>query len=514
MSRQLPDRVLRLAGPTPLVRRLSSQSVLSAFGDGVFLTGSAVFFTQVVGLTAARVGLGLTIAGVVTFVFAVPLGKLSDRLGAKRVWAACSLVEALLYLVWLAVGGMAGFIAVMVAVELVSTASRAARNAYRFDVFPREQRVTSNAYFRAARNVGYTLGALVAGVALATGSNEVIRLVPVVTAALLLANAGLVARLPRTTQHAEEELALEAAVHGAGRRSALRNRGFVAMSVCGGVLSTHQVLLNVVIPLWLVEETDAPHVLLAWLFATNTVMAVLLQVAAARGVVSVADSLRATRRGALFFVLSCGIVAYTHDTIGWVTIVLVWVGHITVTGAELYDSAGEWGLQAELSDPSRRGEYQGVTQLGFTLGSVWAPAVYTYLAMEWGTPGWAVIAAIVAVAAVAITPAAPGAERHLQRLVEPAPATRRRVGTARTGTAPACLERRLPDPASRTRGSTRSSATRGTARRSRPASPTRPRAPHASPSAARAASPARTTTGPSTTCARRPVRSASRAARR
>ena len=45
MSRYLPERVVRLAGPTPLVRRLSSQSVLSAFGDGVFLTGSAIFFT-------------------------------------------------------------------------------------------------------------------------------------------------------------------------------------------------------------------------------------------------------------------------------------------------------------------------------------------------------------------------------------------------------------------------------------------------------------------------------------
>src|SRR3954462_9949938 len=153
MSRYLPDRLLRLAGPNSLVRRLSAQSVLSAFGDGVFLTGSAVFFTQVVGLSAAQVGLGLTITGVVTFAFAVPLGKLSDRLGAKRVWAASSLLEALLYLAWLAVGGMAGFVAVMVAARVANTGSRSARNAYRFDVFPREQRVTSNAYFRAARNV-------------------------------------------------------------------------------------------------------------------------------------------------------------------------------------------------------------------------------------------------------------------------------------------------------------------------------------------------------------------------
>ena len=415
MSRYLPERVARIAGPTPLVRRLSSQSVLSAFGDGVFLTGSAVFFTQVVGLSAAQVGLGLTLAGVVTFGLAVPLGKLSDRFGAKLVWASCSLMEALLYLVWLAVGGMATFIAMMVVLELVSTTSRSARNAYRFDVFPREERVSSSAYFRAARNVGYTLGALLAGVALATNDLDVIRAVPVITAGLLLLNALLVSRLPQKGAHVETEAPLDALVHAEGRESALRNRGYLLMSVCGGVLATHQVLLNVVIPLWLVEETDAPRVLLAWLFGTNTVMAVGLQVAAARGVVSVADSLRAQRRGAFFFVLSCGIVAITHDTVGWVTIALVWIGHVTVTGAELFSSAGEWGLQAELSDPARRGEYQGVSQLGFTVGSVWAPAAYTYLAMEWGAEGWAVIATVVVAAAIAIHPASRAAERHLER---------------------------------------------------------------------------------------------------
>src|SRR5215203_1834406 len=124
MSRYVPARLLRLAGPTSLVRRLSAQSVLSAFGDGVFLTGSAVFFTQIVGLSAAQVGLGLSLSGLATFVLAVPLGKLSDRYGAKRVWAISSFVEALLYVVWLAVGDMTSFVAMMIGLGLVQTASR------------------------------------------------------------------------------------------------------------------------------------------------------------------------------------------------------------------------------------------------------------------------------------------------------------------------------------------------------------------------------------------------------
>ena len=325
MSRYLPPRLLRLAGPTSLIRRLSVQSVLSAFGDGVFLTGSAVFFTQIVG-PLRRPGRARPddrrrrdVRGRRTSGQAQRPVRREAGLGAR------SLVEALLYFGWLVVGGMVPFVALMIVLQVVSTASRSARNAYRFDVFPREERVSSNAYFRAARNVGYTLGALLAGVALATNSDDVIRAVPLVTAALLLLNATLVSRLPRSGARTWTPSRPSRRRSGGGR--ALRNRGYLLMSIFGGVLGTHQVLLNVVIPLWLVAETDAPRVLLAWLFGTNTVMAVLLQVAAARGVVTVADSLRAQRRGAVFFVLSCGIVLVTHDTVGWVTI--RWCGSAT-----------------------------------------------------------------------------------------------------------------------------------------------------------------------------------------
>ena len=44
-------------------------------------------------------------------------------------------------------------------------------------------------------------------------------------------------------------------------------------------------------------------------------------------------------------------------------------------------------------DPRRRGDYQGVSELGGTLGRFWAPAVYGFLAMEWGAFGWLTIAA-------------------------------------------------------------------------------------------------------------------------
>ena len=411
-------RLLRgLVPEDHLTRRLAVQSVISAFGDGAFLTGSAFYFTQLVGLSAQHVGIGLSVAAAVQFLASVPTGRWVDRTGAKRAWVAMAAAQAALYFLWPAIGGFATFLLMMAAMSVVESTMRSGRNAYQIAIFPREQRVASQAYMRAARNVGYTLGALLAGMALAFDSDTAMELVPVLTGALLVGNTVWVWRLPGLPGRTPTaEPVVEQALEQAGSRgSALRNRGFLLMSIANGVLGTHGVLLNTVIPLWLVEETDAPRVLLAWLFGTNTVMAVLLQVAAARGVSTVAQSLRAQYRGAACFVLSCAIVLVTHDTTGWLTIVLVWVGHVTVTGSELFQSAGMWGLVAELSDPERLGDYQGVSSLGWTLGEVWAPALYTFLAMTLGAPGWIIIALIVVAAAVAIGPAARAADLYLAR---------------------------------------------------------------------------------------------------
>ncbi|MFE6645856.1 MFS transporter [Nocardioides sp. NPDC057772] len=413
---RLRDKVL---SDDPLIRAMSYQSVLSAFAEGTFLTGSAVFFTQIVGLSAAQVGLGLTIAGVATFLFAVPLGRLADRLGTRFSWIAGAVLQALLFGAWVLVGDFAAYVAVEVLLALAASWQRSGRDAYRISVFPAATRVRGFAYMRAARNVGYTLGALASGLALAADSDTLIKAVPLMTAVVLLVNAYWISRLPRLATAASPG---DVKKDVRDRLGALRNRAFLATTFFDGVLGTHQVLLNVVIPLWLVQETDAPRVLLAWLFGTNTIMAVGLQVIAARGVTDVATSLRAERRGALCFLASCAIIAVTHDTVGLLTIALVWIGHVTVTGAELFQSAGEWGLIADLSDPERRGDYQGAAQVGYTLGTVWAPAAYTFLAMELGHLGWAIIAGIIVIATIALHPAARAAECYLARQPQPVPA--------------------------------------------------------------------------------------------
>lgn len=407
----------RILPPTKLERDLAYQCVLSAFATGAFLTGTAFYFTKIVGLTGSQVGLGLSISAVVTLLLQVPLGRVTDKVGAKPLWVAASAVEAALYFAWPLIGGMVTFVLMLSVLAVFESAGRSARNVYRIEVFPREVRVRAQAYMRAARNVGYTLGAGASGIALGLGTDAV-RLIPFVTGALLVLNALMIATvLPTITRRVPTHTAEDVLDVGP---AAWRNLGFVALAFCNGVLSSNQVLLNVVVPLWLVERTDAPPALLAWLFGTNTVLAVLLQVRASRVADSVDGALRAVRWSGWAFLVSCGLMAVTHETVGWLSIVLIWAGHVTITGAELWQSASDWAFTSELSDHRRLGDYQGLWGLGYQTEPIIFPALYTFLALTWGWPGWIVIAAIGVGAAALAHPAARAAQRHLVRIGAPA----------------------------------------------------------------------------------------------
>ena len=400
----------RFRPPSPLAGRLATQSLLFALGEGTFMTGSAVFFTQIVGLTAAQVGLGLTLAGVAAFAAAWPMGKAVDRFGAKRCWAVSAAGQASLFAVWPFIDSFGKYVAMAMVMEVVGSLGGAAHGAYTIDVLPPDERVSSRAYMYSALNLGFTLGSMMGGLALAFDSNDVLHALPWFTTVAFLVNAVAIMRLPSAAHDQRTPDERKVKLPGPGP---LRNPGWMASTFFVGVLWTNQVLLNVVIPLWLVEKTDAPRVLLAFLFGTNTVMCIFLPMAAARGVKDVTTALRAIRVSSVFFVASCLITLYTHDTVGWVTIALVWLGHVTVTGAELKLSAASWAFEAELMDPRRRGEYQGAAELSGTLGKVWAPALYTFLAISWGEMGWLVIAGIVVLATAGLHRSARVAQRFL-----------------------------------------------------------------------------------------------------
>ncbi len=400
--------------PSPLAGRLATQSLLFAVGKGTFLTGSAVFFTQVVGLTGPQIGLGMTIAGIAAFLAAYPMGKIVDRVGPKRCWTISSVGQAATFAVWPFIDGFWGYLAMAVVMEVIGSLGNTAHGAYTIDVLPARERVSSRAYMYSALNVGFTLGALVSAIALAFESVTLLSAVPWFTALIFVVNAVNVTRLPDASHDKKTAEERRVKVPGPG---AMRNVGWLATTFFTGTLWTNQVILHLVIPLWLIEKTDAPWVVVAFLFGTNTVMCIFLPLAAARGIKDNSTALRAIRLSTVFFIVSCVITLSTHHSIGLWTVLLFFLGHVTLTGAELYLSAASWTFEAELMDPRRRGEYQGTAELTGTLGRVWAPALYTFLALSWGSEGWLVIAGIFTLGAIGMHPSVKVARRFLERNV-------------------------------------------------------------------------------------------------
>ncbi len=407
----------RLVPPTPLSRRLAVQSMLFSTGDGAFVTGSAVFLTQVVGMSAGKVGIAITIAGIAEFLFAYPAGRVVDRFGPKRVWVISTVFRVACFCVLPFVGSFWEYVALAITFAVFESAGHSSHHAYVLDVLPPKERVETQAYMYSALNVGFTLGAIIGGIALAFDNLTVIRWTPLFTAALLLANAFWISRLP-AAPHDLRVASGEQRVKPTGP-GPMRNWGWILVSFFLGTLWTNQVLLHVVIPLWLVEATDAPHVLLAWLFGTNTVLCIFLPAYTSKGVRTLDDALRYTWISSGFFVVSCVITMATHSTVGLVTVLLVWLGHVTVTGAELAVSGASWSFQAELMDPKRRGEYQGVNDVFGALGSRWAPALYTFLALSWGAEGWLVIGGIIVLATICMGPSVRLAQGFAQRNFPP-----------------------------------------------------------------------------------------------
>src|SRR5262245_57576531 len=132
---------MSLLPPPGVARSLCVQSLVYAVGNGVFTTGSAVFFLHVAGLSPVQVGIGFSVAGALSLLFSVPLGGLADRFGGRRVWLAGVLAEACILFWYPWAHGFAAFLALLPLAGLADGLAGSGRAVYQAEVLPREDRV-------------------------------------------------------------------------------------------------------------------------------------------------------------------------------------------------------------------------------------------------------------------------------------------------------------------------------------------------------------------------------------
>lgn len=394
-----------------MLRRLSLLTLFNAFGRGLFFSLSVLYFTRIVGLSATSVGLGLSVAGLCGLVAGIPAGRASDRFGSRPtltvLWLACAAVMASYTLIT----SYAGFLVAVICYAVVHQSGNGVRNAFYADVLPPQVRVEGRAHLRTVTNVAMGVGGSLGMLALQADSRGAYTVVIVVNAAGFALAALLVRRLPVRTTAAE--LAAESAESGdpASRWRAVRDLPFLTVTVLNGVLALQYSLLEVGLPLWIAQHTEAPRWSVALIAILNCALVALLMVRVSRGIDDLPRAVRAMGRSGVLLGLACLVFALTAGLSPMWAVAVLALGAVAQVLAEVLASAGAWNIGYGLADPRAQGVYQGVYATGSSAATMAAPALITFTAIEHGTAGWVFLAVLFTVAGLAIRPAVAWAER-------------------------------------------------------------------------------------------------------
>jgi MFS family permease len=393
---------MRLVPQDPVVRRLALGTLVNTSGRGIYFTLSALYFTRIVGFSVVQVGTALSVAAGVALFAAIPIGHLADRRGAREVQIALLVVITGLSGLLLLVTAWWQFVVLATLLAIVDRGSGAVRQGLIAGLLPRSARSGTKAYLRSITNVGMTLGTAIAAIALHFDTREAYLWVLYIDVATYA-----VCTLPHVRP--------TPAKHAVGMFHALRDLPFVALTLVTSVLAVHYWIVEIAMPLWVVNETDAPKALVAVLAIVNTVIVVACQVAVARRVDSMTAAARATVLSGVLFLLTCLAFGLSAGAGVAVAVACLVAAALLQVGGELLQSSASFFVGFELPPDHAQGQYQGVWSLGFGIASFSAPLLIALLPLGLGVPGWWILGALLLAAALVFVPTLRWAERTRDR---------------------------------------------------------------------------------------------------
>ena len=376
-----------------LIRSHAVQIVLLAAavdsaGTGLYLAISTLYLTRVLGYSAGAVGGALSAASVGAFMLLPIIGRMADRHGSGELLTRAYLARGIGYCCYLWAGSLWQFCLLSWILFTLDRASTPLQQGLVDELFPPAKRSAVMALMRTVKNGAIGIGFFTAGIPLAINSPAAYRSVIALDVGSFLVSAVLVRRLVRTT--------------GCGRAAGTRlRRGreprdmtLIVLTVANSVLLSHNTVLTVVLPLWIVQRTHASVFAVSLVLTLNTCLGVLLQIPVGRLTLSRAAAARSLGvTGGLLAVafISYGLSASTTMTS---TLILLGVGMAFHAAGECLQAAAGWQLTFELAPAHRRNEYFAKFNLGRVAQDVAGPVTLVFLVMAMGPWGWVAMAGL------------------------------------------------------------------------------------------------------------------------
>ncbi|MER7168604.1 MFS transporter [Micromonospora sp. NPDC000207] len=382
LLRRLPDG--------PAARTFLVAVFIDAAGRGLFLAGSALFYTQVIGLTTAQVGTGLSVAALCGLLCVVPIGRVADRIGAPQTLIALQLWRGLGFFVYPFLTDFTQFLLVACFLGMVENAVTPILQSIAGSIAGAGTPVGTMAAVAVIRNAAYSLAALAATLSITLAG-------PAAYTGFVLANATafvLTALLLLRVRHGLPRVAATADPVSALAALPWRDLRFLGLALLNGVLFLHMVILSVALPLWIITRTSAPEPIVGVVLLVNTVLAVTLQVRFSRGGDDLGHAGRLQRRAGVALAVFCVLAAASAGSPPAVATAVVLLAAVALTFGELWQSAGGWGVSFQLAPADRRNYYLGLYNLGASGIAVLGPGLLTVAVVGRGPVGWLVLGGV------------------------------------------------------------------------------------------------------------------------
>jgi hypothetical protein len=337
-----------------------------------------LYLTRIVHLSAAQVGLGLTIAATATLAAGLPMGELADRRGPLDVVKAMLLLEAVALLAFLFVENFVSLIVVATVYVLATRTILTAEGALLRRVAG-EDAAGFRSATHAIANLGFSVGLIPGGIAIQLGTSTAYHALIVLDVLSFVAAWAVLRRLPRY-----EPLAKPAV---GPRWVVLRDRPFVAFVLLSAALLPQFNVLTLLLPLWVVDETNAPRWCIPLALVVHSVLVILFQVRLGGEVRTIRQGGFAWRRAGVFFLLSCSVLGFAAGLPSWAALTVVVAAVTLHTFGEIMHTAGGFALGMGLPPAHAQGQYDGFGGIVGGAGSAVAPALLLGVVLSLGLPG-------------------------------------------------------------------------------------------------------------------------------
>ncbi|MFJ3441257.1 MFS transporter [Streptomyces sp. NPDC086081] len=374
-------------------RLLLASVTADSFGTGIFTATSVLFFTTVRGFSVSAVGLAISLGSLCAFFLGPRIGALADRVGPQKGLIVLFGVRAVGYGLYLLAEQYWLFVVLACVVTTADRASPAINQALMGRLFEAKDRATILGTVFSARNGAIVLGSLAATLPVVTGSSALYLVGIGINAASFIVAALLVARLD--VPKAEPAAPRQDKERRGGGASPLRDRRYLAITVVNGVAQTHNTILSLVLPLWIVHATSSPNWSLTALLALNGALAMAAQVPVNRMFADFSAALRASALGGVAVCAAC--LAYAGaGAVGdaWVALAVLVVAMLAHTAGESLFIAST-PLSFELAPKESLGRYLSFYNLGRVGQDLVGPLLIVGPLVDRGTPVWLLVGVVV-----------------------------------------------------------------------------------------------------------------------